>query len=54
MGDIQSGQIIKGFGWMKETETRRIWVTKWAIIEEKLFYALNIDVGGHCHFVYTL
>ena len=47
MGDIQSGWIIEGFGWMKETETRRIWVTKWAIIEEKSFYALNIEVGGH-------
>ena len=32
---------------MKETEIHRLWVTKWAIIEEKRFYALNIDVSIH-------
>ena len=47
MGDIQFDRIIEGFGWMKETKIYHLWVTKWAIIGEKSFYALNIDMGGH-------
>ena len=32
---------------MKETEINCLGVTKYAIIEENRFYALNIDVGIH-------
>ena len=39
MGDIQSGRITKGFGWMKATEIHCLWVTEWAIIEEISFNA---------------
>ena len=31
---------------MKETKIHSLWVTKYAIMEKKCFYALNIDVGG--------
>ena len=48
MGDIQSGWIIKGFEWMKETEIHHLGVIKWAVIEENRFYALNIDGRYSC------